>query len=44
MQDLVLVGLIVEEIRNIDIKCVEVTGVQNIGQGHQVNVLTESVH
>ena len=36
MQGLVDVGLIFEEIPNIDVKCVKVTGVQNIGQGHQV--------
>ena len=34
MQGLVVVGLIFEEIPNINIKCVQVTGVQNIGQGH----------
>ena len=44
MQGLVVVGLIFEEISNINIKCVKVTGVQNIGQGHQVKVLNESVH
>ena len=44
MQGLVVVGLIFEEISNINIKCVKVTGVQNIGQGHQVKVLAESVH
>ena len=33
MQGLVVVGLIFEEIRNINVKCVKVTGVQNIGQG-----------
>ena len=38
MQDLVVVGLIFEEIPNINVKCVKVTGVQNIGQGHQVKV------
>ena len=36
MQGLVVVGLIFEEIPNINIKCVKVTGVHNIGQGHQV--------
>ena len=30
MQGLVVVGLIFEEILNINIKCVEVTGVHNI--------------
>ena len=39
-----VVGLIFEEIPNINIKCVKVTGVQNIGQGHQVKVPAESVH
>ena len=32
MQCLVVVGLIFEEIPNINIKCVKVTGVHNIGQ------------
>ena len=40
MQGLVVVGLIFEEIPNINIKYVKVTGVQNIGQGHQA----KSVH
>ena len=39
-----VVGLIVEEISNVDAKCVEVTGAQNIGQGHLVKVQAESVH
>ena len=39
-----VVGLIVEEISNVNIKCVKVTGVYNIGQGHQVKVPVESVH
>ena len=39
-----VVGLIVEEISNIDTKYVEVTGVQNIGQGHWVKVPAKSVH
>ena len=39
MQGLVVVGLIFEEIPNINIKCVKVTGVQNIGQDHQVKYL-----
>ena len=43
MQGLVVVGLIFEEIPNINIKCVKVTGVHNIGQGHQVKVPAESV-
>ena len=33
-----------EEILNINVKCVKVTGVQIIGQGHQVKVPAESVH
>ena len=37
------VGLIFQEISNINIKCVEVTGVQNTGQGHQVKVPAKSV-
>ena len=44
MQGLVVVGLIFEEIPNINVKCVKVTGVQNIGQGDQVKVPAESVH
>ena len=44
MQGLVVLGLIFEEIPNINIKCVKLTGVQNIGQGHQVKVPAESVH
>ena len=44
MQGLVVVGLIFEEIPNINIKCVKVTGVaQNIGQGHRVKVPAKSV-
>ena len=39
-----VVGLIVEEIPNVDLKCVKVAGAQNIGQGHQVKVPAESVH
>ena len=44
MQGLVVVGLIVEEILNVDVKCVKGTGVQNIGQGHRVKIFAESVH
>ena len=44
MQGLVVVGLIFEEIPNINVKCVKVCGVQNICQGHQVKVTAESVH
>ena len=39
-----VVGLIVEEISNVDTKYVNVTGAQNVGQGHQVKVRTKSVH
>ena len=34
MQGLVVVGLIVEEILNVIVKCVKCTGAENIGQGH----------
>ena len=44
MQALMVVGLIVEEILNLDVKCVKGTGVQNIGQGHQVKIPAKSVH
>ena len=44
MQGLVVVGLIFEEIPDINVKWVKVTGVQNIGQGQQVKVPAESVH
>ena len=39
MQGLMVIGLIVEEILNINVKCVKGTGAQNIGQGHQVKIL-----
>ena len=40
MQSLVVRGLlIVEEISNLDAKCVKVTGAQHIGQGHRVRYL-----
>ena len=39
-----VVGLIVEEISNVDAKYVKVTGAQNIGQGHRVKVPAKSVH
>ena len=44
MQGLVVVhvDLIVEEIQNINVKCVKVTGAGNIGQHHQVKA--EFVH
>ena len=41
---LMVVGLIVEEILNVDIKCVKGTGAQNIGQGHRVKIPAKSVH
>ena len=44
MQGLMVVGLIVEEISNVDTKCVKGTGAQNIGQGHRVKVTGKSVH
>ena len=46
MQSLVVVGLIVEEISNFDVKCVKVTGARNIGQGHWYlqNLYTEEKH
>ena len=37
-QGLVVVGLIVEEISNVDVKCVKVTAARNIGQGHRIKV------
>ena len=44
LQGLIVVGLIVEEISNVEAKCVKVTGAQNIGQGHRVKVPDKSVH
>ena len=44
LQGLIVVGLIVEEISNVDAKCVKVTGAQNMGQGHWFMVPAESVH
>ena len=44
LQGLMVVGLIVEEISNVDTKYVKVTGAQNIGQGHWVKVPAKSVH
>ena len=44
MQGLMVVGLIVEEILKADVKCIKVTGVQNIGQGHRVKIPAKSVH
>ena len=42
MQGLVVVGLIVEKIWNVNINCVNVTGARSIGRSHQVNVATKS--
>ena len=42
MQGLVVVRLIVEKIWNVNVNCVKVTGAQNIGQGHWVNVPAKS--
>ena len=42
MQGLMVVGLIVEEILNVDVKCVKGTGAQNIGQGHWVSTYRRS--
>ena len=44
LQGLMVVGLIVEEISNVDAKYIKVTGAQNIGQGHRVKVYAKSVH
>ena len=44
LQGLVVVGLKVEEILNVDVKCVKGTGAQNIGQRHQVKIPAKSVH
>ena len=44
MQGLMVVGLIVEEILNVDVKCVKGTGRQNIGQGHRFKIPAKSVH
>ena len=42
MQGLVVVGLIVEKIWNINVNCVKVTRARNIGQGHRVDVPAKS--
>ena len=44
MQGLMVVGLIVEEISNVNAKCVKVTGAQYIDQGHWVKEPAKSVH
>ena len=41
---LMVVGLTVEEILNVDVKIVKGTGAQNIGQGHQVKIPAKSVY
>ena len=38
LQGLIVVDLIVKETSNVNATCDKVTGVQNIGQGHQVKV------
>ena len=42
MRGLVVVGLIVEKIWNLNVNCVKVIGARNIDQGHQVNVPAKS--
>ena len=44
MQGLMVVGLTVEEILKVDVKCVKDTGAQNIGQGHRVKIPAKSVN
>ena len=44
MQGLMVVGLIFEEILNVDVKCIKGTGAQNISQGHWVKIPAKSVH
>ena len=44
MQGLVVVGLIFEEIPNINIQCVKSHWSAQYSQGHQVKVPAESVH
>ena len=44
MQGLMVVGLIAEEILNVDVKCVKGTGGQNTGQGHRFKIPAKSVH
>ena len=44
MKGLVVVGLIFEEISNIDLKCVKVSGVRTIDQDHRIKVPAKSVH
>ena len=42
MQGLVVERLIVEKIWNVNVNCVKVNGVQNIGQGHCFNIPAKS--
>ena len=44
MQGMVVVGLIVVEISNVDVNCLKVTEAQNIGQDHWIKVPAKSVH
>ena len=39
MQGMVVVGLVVAEISNINVNCVKVIGAQNIDQGHPIILL-----
>ena len=44
IQGFLVIGLIVGKISNVDVKCVKVTGAQNIAQGHQVKAFAKSLH
>ena len=44
IKDLVVEGLVVEDIWKGDVKGVKVNEARNIGQGHPVKVPAESVH
>ena len=44
MQGLVVRGLTLEEIWNVDVNCVKITAARNIGQGNQVKVSAKLVH
>ena len=44
MQGFMVVGLIVREIWNVDIKWIKVTGARNTGQDLRVKVPAESVY
>ena len=41
-QGLVVVGLTVETIWNVNVNCVKVTRARNVGQGHWVNIPANS--